>query len=83
MKKGYILVLLMLTIPACTLASPGQGPAGSVTQSAEAGSTLTDLPHTETLTAIPATETLIPALTLTPFPMDTVTPSPLPIVEKS
>ncbi|HEX9332864.1 MAG TPA: hypothetical protein VF896_13310, partial [Anaerolineales bacterium] len=81
MKIRYILVLLILMTPSCTLSSAGQGPSNSATQSAEASSTLIGIPHTETLTPIPATETLIPTLTSSPFPTDTITPSPLPIVE--
>lgn len=81
MKKGYILVLLILTTFSCTLSSPEQGPANSATPSAEASSTLIGISDTETLAPIPATETLTPTLTPSPYPIDTITPSPLPIVE--
>src|SRR6266498_3740504 len=81
MKKGYILVLLILMTFSCTLSSPGQGPADSATASAEARTTSTGIPHTETLTPVSPFETPIPPVTFTPLPTDTITPTPLPIVE--
>src|SRR5215216_6091662 len=77
MKKGIILVLLILTTVSCTFSTPGQKPTASITNSALSTSTFTSVPPSKTSTTIIPTETL----TLTPLPTETITPSPMPTVE--
>jgi uncharacterized protein YraI len=80
MKKGCLLILLFLTTLSCTLSSAG-GPTASATQSTTVSRTLTSVSSADTSTPFAPTETLLPALTDTPFPTETITVTLLPTVE--
>jgi uncharacterized protein YraI len=80
MKKGTILILINLISSSCMLSAPGQPPATSTSPPTYA-STLTSIPASETSAPALPTETLLPTLTFTPFPTETITASPPPTVE--
>lgn len=75
MKRGYLLLLLILTA-SCTLSKPAQP---SATASTVIENTITNIPSSEPTTPVFPAESSTP--TVTASPPATITPSPLPTVE--
>ncbi len=73
MKKGYLFILLTATIASCTLSSTG---VSAVPPTPIASSTAIGVPSAETSTVNSPTQTLMPTLTMTPPPTETITAIP-------
>lgn len=65
----------------CNASTGGGQSTASASQPAEVTGTLTGISSAETFTPLPATETLTPSPTFTPFPTETFTLTPYPVVE--
>ena len=82
-RPGGLFVLLLLVLVSCNLAGGGQVPTATVPPAA--GPTFTDIPPFETWTPdLPIgslTPLVTPTSTDTPSPAETITASPIPVVE--
>ena len=82
-RPGGLFVLLLLVLVSCNLAGGGQVPIATVPPAA--GPTFTDIPPFETWTPDLPTGSLTPLATSTstdtPSPAETITASPIPVVE--